>query len=344
MALTRLLFSALALAGLVIAGPARADLVVLQYHHVSPSTPASTSTTPSLFRAQMEMIDKLGLEVVPLDQGTRAALAGELSDRQQVAITFDDAYQSVWTTAAPILEEFGYPFTVFVNTDAVGDGDVMSWDQLAQWAEAPQVLIANHSHDHGHLPQKPGESDQAWRERIQASLDQAQAILQEKLGTSPPLFAYPYGEFGDKLEQAIAERDWYGYGQQSGPIGATSSPTRLPRFPMATAYGQLDSLEHKLLSRALPVSPSQLPGGVMTDNPPTMTLALPEQLSPQRLTCFASGQGRINVMPVAGQRVEIQADNRFDSRRFRYNCTYPIGGGRFYWLSHQWVNLDAPED
>ena len=341
---TRLLWSALALAGLVCAGPARSDLVVLQYHHVSPSTPASTSTTPSLFRAQMEMIRELGLEVVPLQQGTEAALAGSLEDRQQVAITFDDAYESVWTTAAPILEEFGYPFTVFVNTNAVGTGDVMSWDQLARWAEAPHVLIANHSHDHGHLTQKPGESDQVWRDRIQTSLDRAQQRLQEKLDTSPPLFAYPYGEFGDKVEQAVAERDWYGYGQQSGPIGATSSPTRLPRFPMATAYGQLDSLENKLRSRALPVSANQLPSGVMVDNPPTLELALPDQLDPERLTCFASGQGRINVMTVAGQRVEIQADNRFQSRRFRYNCTYPTGSGRFYWLSHQWVNLEAPED
>ncbi|MDX1635724.1 MAG: polysaccharide deacetylase family protein, partial [Marinobacter sp.] len=331
---TRLLFSALALAGLVSAGPAHADLVVLQYHHVSPSTPASTSTTPSLFRAQMQMIRDLGLEVVPLQEGTEAALAGELTDRQQVAITFDDAYESVWTTAAPILEEFGYPFTVFVNTNAVGKGDVMTWDQLAQWAEAPQVLIANHSHDHGHLPQKPGESDQAWRERINVSLDRAQSILQEKLGTRPPLFAYPYGEFGDKLEQAIADRDWYGYGQQSGPIGASSSPTRLPRFPMATAYGQLDSLENKLRSQALPVSANQLPSGVMRENPPALELALPDQLDPGRLNCFASGQGRINVIQQAGQQVRIQADNRFQSRRFRYNCTYPIQGGRFYWLSH----------
>lgn len=338
------LFLPLLALGLLLAGASRADLVVLQYHHVSPSTPASTSTTPSLFRAQMEMIEELGLEVVSLEEGTRAALAGELSDRQQVAITFDDAYESVWSTAAPILEEFGYPFTVFVNTDAVGDRGVMTWDQLREWADAPHVLIANHSHNHGHLPQKPGESDEAWRDRIQVSLDKAQDLLQQKLGTSPPLFAYPYGEFDDKLERAVAKRDWYGYGQQSGPIGATSSPTRLPRFPMATAYGQLDSLETKLRSRALPVSADQLPGGVLKDNPPLLELELPDELAPARLTCFASGQGRIDVDQVGGQRVEIQADNRFTSRRLRYNCTYPIGGGRFYWLSHQWVNLEAPED
>ena len=44
----------------------RADLVVLQYHHVSDSTPPSTSTSTSLFEAQMTFIRDLGLPVVPL--------------------------------------------------------------------------------------------------------------------------------------------------------------------------------------------------------------------------------------------------------------------------------------
>jgi hypothetical protein len=40
----------------------------------------------------------------------------------------------------------------------------------------------------------------------------------------------------------------------------------------------------------------------------------------------------------------VQAAGAFNSRRFRYNCTYPAGEGRFYWLSQQWVDLGQPED
>lgn len=334
----------LATAALIATAPlANADLVVLQYHHVSDSTPAATSTTPSLFEDQLGMIESFGLEVVALESGTRAALAGELDNRRQVAITFDDAYSSVYQTAAPLLFERGFPFTVFVNTDAVGRRGFMTWDQLAEFANQPGVLIANHSKDHGHLAQKPGEPEDQWQARITASLDGAQTALDDRLNVRIPMHAYPYGEFDHKLEQAIAERDWLGFGQQSGPIGATSGITRLPRFPMATAYGQLDSLEHKLLSKALPVAADQLPSAVISDNPPELTMTLPDSLDPGRLTCFASGQGKLTIQK-DGQQVAMTADAAFNSRRFRYNCTYPAGDGRFYWLSHQWVDLSQPED
>lgn len=334
----------LATAALIATAPlANADLVVLQYHHVSDSTPAATSTTPSLFEDQLGMIESFGLAVVALESGTRAALAGELDNRRQVAITFDDAYSSVYQTAAPLLFERGFPFTVFVNTDAVGRRGFMTWDQLAEFANQPGVLIANHSKDHGHLAQKPGEPEDQWQARITASLDGAQTALDDRLNVRIPMHAYPYGEFDHKLEQAIAERDWLGFGQQSGPIGATSGITRLPRFPMATAYGQLDSLEHKLLSKALPVAADQLPSAVISDNPPELTMTLPDSLDPGRLTCFASGQGKLTIQK-DGQQVAMTADAAFNSRRFRYNCTYPAGDGRFYWLSHQWVDLSQPED
>ena len=334
-----LAMSALALLTLATAPAASADLVVLQYHHVSNDSPASTSTTPSLFRAQMDMIEQLGLEVVPLEEGTRAALAGQLNDKQQVAITFDDAYRSVWHTALPELTRRHYPFTVFVNTGAIGGHDFMSWDQLRELANNPAVEIANHSANHQHLPRRPDESMDAWQARIKVSLDDAQASLEKHLGTRTPMLAYPYGEFGDDLEQAVADRDWLGYGQQSGPIGPTSLSTRLPRFPMATAYGQLNALKDKLLSKALPVDARSLPGGVAHHNPPALSFTLPDGFDPARLTCFASGKGRQVVHNPGGQRISVQADSPFNSRRFRYNCTYPAGQGRFYWLSHQWVDL-----
>ncbi len=323
--------------------PSHADLVVLQYHHVSDSTPAATSTSVSLFEEQMAMIADLGLAVVPLASGTEAALKGDDDAANQVALTFDDAYDSVYHTAAPILAARDYPYTIFVNTDAVGGHGYMTWEQIRELQADDKVTIANHSADHGHLARKPGEGEAQWQQRIEHSLDSAQATLEQQLGATTPLFAYPYGEFDRALEGELADRGWFGYGQQSGPIGATSAATRLPRFPMANAYGQLNSLPDKLQSQALPVDASQLPDGVMTDNPPVLSFELPAALSEGHLTCFASGQGRIDFR-TAGDRIEVQAPEAFNSRRFRYNCTHPAGDGRFYWLSQQWLDLSQPED
>lgn len=336
-ALTAALMSSVAIA-------ARADLVVLQYHHVSDSTPPATSTSVSLFEGQLKMIEDLGLEVVPLESGTRDALAGKLDDRKQVAITFDDAYGSVYTEAAPRLEDRGYPYTIFVNTGAIGGRGYMTWEQLKALQDRSGVTIANHSKDHGHLARRPDESREAWKKRVETSLDTAQQTLRQRLGIDVPMFAYPYGEFDEGLESIVAERDWLGYGQQSGAIGATSGRTRLPRFPMATAYGQLNSLPDKLKSKALPVDATELPDGVMSENPPTLTFTLPKPLDAGRLACFASGQGRIDIDRGADGTVSVRAPKAFSSRRFRYNCTHPASDGSYYWLSQQWLDQSKPED
>lgn len=327
--------------------PAAADLVVLQYHHISSQTPASTSTTPDLFRSQLAMLEKLDIPVKPLQAATEQALSGKTGSTPVAALTFDDAYSSVYDTAAPILLEAGIPFTVFVNSQAITEKrhGYMTWDQLKDLARHPEVTIGNHSADHAHLVRRPDETEDAWHRRVTASLDDAQETIEAKLGTDAPLFAYPYGEFDAEVETLVKKRGWYGYGQHSGPIGPSSGDTRLPRFPMANAHGGTDGLKDKLLSETLPVDANTLPDGTLEQNPPVLHLTLPDGMKPGPLTCYGSQVGQLSVTPTGdGQTVEVVADRSFNSRRFRYNCTYPAGNGRFYWQSVQWLDLSQAED
>ncbi|MBK1885788.1 polysaccharide deacetylase family protein [Marinobacter sp. DY40_1A1] len=322
---------------------AKADLVVLQYHHISESTPPSTSTSVSLFNAQLDMITELGLEVVDLYEATKDLFSNNPSTGQRIAITFDDAYESVYSTGADILQERGLPYTIFVDTAAIGKHGYMTWGQLKELSGREGVSIANHTAGHGHLARKPGEAEADWIKRTNRSLDTAQAELKRKLGTDLPVFAYPYGEFDEALEAKVSERGWYGFGQQSGAIGPLTGKTRLPRFPMANTYGQLNGLKDKLNSKAFPLDTNQLPDGIVSANPPTLSLPLVDDIQPARLTCFASGMGRIDFK-VTGNNILIKAPKPFNSRRFRYNCTHPAKAGGFYWLSQQWLDLSKPED
>lgn len=335
--------NSMVIAAMATAISARADLVVLQYHHVSDSTPPATSTSVSLFEGQLDMISDLELDVVDLQKGTEKTLAGTDGQGNSIAITFDDAYDSVYHTAAPLLAEKAYPYTIFVNTEAVGGNGYMTWEQIRELAERPGVTIANHSADHGHLARKPNESESDWQARVTNSLDSAQKTLTRELDSPAPMFAYPYGEFDEALERKVAERGWYGFGQQSGAIGQKTEATRLPRFPMANAYGQLGSLENKLRSKAFPIDTGKLPDGVISENPPTLVFPLVAPLGASQLTCFASGQGRIDFEVIDGN-VQVQSPEAFNSRRFRYNCTHPAGDGSYYWLSQQWLDLSKPED
>lgn len=134
---------------------AMADLVVLQYHHISDTTPPSTSTSASLFQAQLDIISELGIDVVDLHDAAENLLSGNPSQNpsqnQSIALTFDDAYESVYSVAADALQKRALPYTIFVDTKAVGNHGYMTWEQLQELATREGVSIANHSAGHGHM-------------------------------------------------------------------------------------------------------------------------------------------------------------------------------------------------
>ena len=339
-----------ATASLLLAAPVQADVSILAYHHVSNETPPSTSTTPDLFRDQLDTIEALDMEVVSLNETTtREALAGHGDQRLRTALTFDDAYESVYTKAWPILRERGIPFTIFVMTDAIDDGinGYMSWDQLRELAEHELVTIGNHTSDHNSLLRREGESVEQQTERVAEALDTAAQRIEEETGVEPRLFAHPYGEFSETVDQMLEERGWYGFAQHSGVLGPASNPRAIPRFPVANAYGGIDTLRDKLRARNFPVPYEKRPSPVIGEqNPPALELPLPADWSAARLNCFASGQGRMDVETLknSGEPVfRVQAQAAFNDRRSRYNCTYPASNGRFYWLSQPWFNRAAPE-
>ncbi len=74
-----------------------ASAVILQYHHVSSTTPPSTSISPADFRVHMEYLRDNGFTVLRLEEVVAALQdAASLPDKTAV-ITFDDGYLSVYT-------------------------------------------------------------------------------------------------------------------------------------------------------------------------------------------------------------------------------------------------------
>ncbi len=327
----------------IISLPASA-LVVLQYHHVDEGTPASTSISPELFRQHMALIEELGLEVVDLERATRDLLNSKTQrddSSKQVAISFDDAYYSIMANAYPELKRRNWPFTIFVNTQAVNEKNrgIMSWQQLKQLSD-DGVTIANHSISHAHLPSIPeGLNLQEWLEQ---EVFQAQKELQQKLGKVANMFAYPYGEFTLAMLPHLAQHNMLAFGQQSGPIGIHSHPQALSRFPASGIYANPKTLTTKLLSLAMPVSASQLKEPLIhSDNPPKLSIELlAGDYKATRIQCFASQQGAIEkeIKQQQGKTVLItQAQNKLSGKRARYNCTAPSQyKGRYYWYSQPW--------
>ena len=94
-------------------------LLVLGYHGVSTDDEhlwdGELYVPPDLLRQRFEALRRGSYRVVSLAEGVRRLYDGTLPARA-VALTFDDGAYDFYTRALPILEEFGYPATVYLTT------------------------------------------------------------------------------------------------------------------------------------------------------------------------------------------------------------------------------------
>ena len=309
--------------------------VVLAYHHISSTTPAATSVTPRRFEQHLDYIADNGFRVWSLERLVTALRAGEPVPRKVVALTFDDAYQSVQSEAWPRLRARGWPFTVFVHTEAAdrGAAPYMGWSQIRELAAAG-VGIGNHSVSHGHLVR--GSAADA-----RADITAAQQRFAAELGAEPRLFAWPYGEYTSALADVLDDLDLIGFGQHSGAVGAGADFGGLPRFPLATGLDDLDRLATALQTRPLPVSASPEGPAVLApdDVRPTLEIRLGRgRFRADALNCFATGQGRMTLewLDREAGRARIQPSQDLGAGRTKYNCTAPhvTEPGVYYWWSY----------
>lgn len=326
---------------------------ILLYHHISHDTPASTSVTPDTFEQHLEYLESHNFRVVPLTEIIDSLDSGRALDSRSVAITFDDAFESIYSQAFPRLRARNWPFTIFVSTAAVDRGGktYLSWQQL-RTMELAGATIANHSRTHDHLVRRGvSESVSQWRTRVSADIEQAQSRLREELAAPAKLFAYPYGEVTPGLSNLVQDLGYPAFGQQSGPVGGAVDKMVIPRFPLASGFDDIPSLAEKLRTRRLPVSVLNPLTPLLAAHVarPTLELAIaPGPFDLARLTCYVAGQPpAVLVQPEreAGESatVQITAALPLPSGRSKYTCTAPstIQSGVYYWYSHLWLKPKA---
>lgn len=339
--------------GVFTAASAQAAVVIL-YHHVSDATPKSTSISPAQFDAQMDYLANNNFNVVPLLELTEKLRKGERLPDKTVAITFDDSYVSVYDSAYPRLKKRGWPFTFFVNTDAVGTSKIfVSWEQLREMSKNG-ATIANHTTQHNHLPRREkDESTNQWRARIAAEISSAQKKIEQEIGEAPKILAYPFGEYDSDVQQIARQQGYIAFGQQSGALYEKGDLQAVPRFPFGGSFSELDDFIMKVNTRPMPSTRvdfyrdknnKQQNLVVTAGDKPWLVLTLEDKTLLNKINCFATGQGAINT-EVIGDQLWAQAKQPLKPGRVRYNCTAYTGEkGRFFWYTQQWLVTDKNGD
>ena len=325
--------------------PAQAAVILL-YHHVSDSTPASTSVTPAQFREHLQRLDDEGFEVVRLDELVQRVRDGADPKEKLASITFDDAYESIIDNGIPMLEERGWQATVFVATEPVQQRrrPMMSIDQVRSLHERGH-LVVNHSHTHPHLVRRQdGESRRAWRSRISADVQRGQALLEEWIGESlPKYFAYPYGEHDPAVRELLGNLGYKGFAQRSGALDSNVDWLDVPRIPVNRQFADWDGLGDKVRALPMPVSRIAPDSSITGEARPSFELVLPQNWQRRGLNCFARGQAAKTEWASAdgADRVTVTPARDLAPGRSLVNCTASAGNGRFYWYSHLWMRKEA---
>lgn len=229
------------------------DLLMLSYHAVSPSWRADLSVTPERFQKQMSHLADCGYRGATFLE----AVSGPPGDRV-VAVTFDDAYRSVFELAFPILSRWDWPGTVFVPTNYPGtevpmgwsgndrwlggpheaEMTCMSWRELDQLAEAGWE-IGSHTKSHPHLTEL---TDAALTMELRGSREQCERQLRRPCRS----LAYPYGDSDERV--LVAAR-------KAGYVAAANLPDRFNKaspfqYPRVGIYhGDGDRLFRLKISR-----------------------------------------------------------------------------------------------
>jgi peptidoglycan/xylan/chitin deacetylase (PgdA/CDA1 family) len=192
------------------------DLLVLCYHAVSDRWPAALSVTPQALDRQLARLARRGYV-----GGTFSDVVANPSPaRPTLAVTFDDNYRSVLEVAKPILDRYGYPGTLYVPTDWVGDRRPMTWSGIDRWLgtehehelhsltweelrglDAAGWEIGSHTCSHPHLQQLPDTE-------LARELEESKARIEAELGKPCTSLAYPYGDWDERV-RAAAEAAGY---------------------------------------------------------------------------------------------------------------------------------------
>jgi peptidoglycan/xylan/chitin deacetylase (PgdA/CDA1 family) len=194
-------------------------LAILSYHKVGDAPRGAWEpwyyVPEAMLDEQLAALKEAGWSFV----GLRAALDGldapDSLPPRAALVTFDDGYRSVLERGLPVLRKLDCPGVVFVPAALVGGNAefdrgvsepleaLCDWDELRE-LDAAGVSVQSHGLEHLALSKLDTE-------RLTAELQRSKAMLEQELGKTVEVFAFPYGDGGSDPNVVGTELERWGY-------------------------------------------------------------------------------------------------------------------------------------
>ncbi|BCD63139.1 polysaccharide deacetylase [Nitratiruptor sp. YY08-26] len=201
------------------------DAHIFVYHRFGDPRYPATNTSLEQLKKDFTYLKEHHYKVIPLQQLVDALKNREKIDDKWIVLTIDDGYKS-FLKALPLFRKFKYPFTIFIATKPIenGYGDFLHWEDLRLIKRFGEIGL--HSHAHPHLVNLSNE-------QIQKDTQQGLQLLQKHLALQPKSYAYPYGEYDERVKKIIKS---FGFSticnQNIGAISKTSDVYDLDRIAL----------------------------------------------------------------------------------------------------------------
>lgn len=200
---------------------------ILVYHSVRPYYPGITdlvkefTVPPDIFDDQLRYLRDNGFTAVTISDLDKALLYGAPLPPKPFLITLDDGWRNQYSYAFPVLKKYADPAVFYVYSGVIDKKVFLTWDELREMASS-SMTIGGHTESHPELPKVPG-TDSLIRE-----ISGSRKTIAARLSRDIADFAYPYGEYDNRVVQAVKDA---GY-TSARALGSCTAETKNDLFTL----------------------------------------------------------------------------------------------------------------
>lgn len=229
------------------------DVPILVYHNFDPVKPGSMTISTARFEEQLNWLKENHYTVIPLKELVRY-LQGKINSLppKSVVITDDDGRKSVYTYMLPIVRKYNIPVTLFIYPIVISRASyALTWEQLKALQQTGYFDIEDHTYWHPNFKQeKKHLSPSAYEKMVYTQLVTSKKILENKLGTSITLLAWPFGIYDNYLENEAAKAGYsMAFSIKYRPANRNESAMAMPRY-MIIASQSMKTFEGIIKTRS----------------------------------------------------------------------------------------------
>ncbi|MDO4197478.1 MAG: polysaccharide deacetylase family protein [Erysipelotrichaceae bacterium] len=148
-------------------------------------------------------------------------------DSDNVVITFDDVYESVYRNAYPILKEKNIPYYLFICNEFLDKDSYIKTDEVVEMLKESKCIVGSHNYRHELSRFKD-------RNTVKEEFINSKKELEDKFGVKIDSMAFPFGSMYAVSEDNIEDAgNIYEYVCMTYPLSYSREDAKvLPRINM----------------------------------------------------------------------------------------------------------------